>query len=51
MNTGGGSDNQKEGVGLETGCPGVVKSVFARDCTRVGRNRISVRRARLEEKR
>jgi len=32
VNTGGGSDSQKEDVELETGCPGVVESVFARDC-------------------
>ena len=36
MNTGGGSDNQKEDVGLETGCPGMVECVSARVCRYIG---------------
>ena len=32
MNTGGGSDSQKEDVGLETGCPGVIEMLPSRDC-------------------
>ena len=50
MNIDGGSDNQKDDVGLETGYPGMVESVSARDCI-VGRNRSSVGRARFVEKR